>query len=104
MVIGLWSRGIFDFIITSTEFQKRGWPHWHMLLFLNLPWKLDDLTVNHAAIPDVIRFFENHISTDPEKTTNPRVQTHHHYSGRCFKGGKRKNICKYGFPKFPMSE
>lgn len=101
--VGLWSRGTCEAIITCTEFQKRGWAHWHILVFLDLPWELDKLHPDHEDLPEVLNFFDQHVVTDKTKTLNHQVQYHHHTRDRCFPG-RSKNVCKYGFPRFPFSK
>lgn len=90
-------------MITKTEFQKRGWPHWHMLIFLRLPWDINTLCPDSPYLNELLEFWDHHISTDHTQTTYHHVQTHSHVPERCF-SKKRKSICKYGFPKFPFSK
>lgn len=98
-----WQSGTFDYMVTSTEFQKRSWPHWHMVVRLNLPWNLEELYHGHPDVPAVLEFLSHHITTDSSLTDCPEVQRHSCRHGRCL-NKKYKNICKYGFPRFPCSE
>lgn len=93
--------GEFDIHITATEFQKRSWPHWHIMLRLNLPWNIENIEEGDSNIPAILEFFDNHISTDSTATAFPEVQRHD-CRPRCF-NGKNKKLCRYGFPQIPFS-
>lgn len=96
------SLGEFDTHITATEFQKRSWPHWHIMLRLNLPWDIENINQQDSNIADIIEFFDSYISTDSTKTTYSHVQLHG-CRPRCFTG-RNKKTCRYGFPKIPFSK
>ncbi|XP_064625952.1 uncharacterized protein LOC135486782 [Lineus longissimus] len=91
-----------------TEFQCRGSPHIHCLLWIENAPKLDE-----DSDELVCAFIDRYISTElPDEETDPvlhhiikQVQTHsRNHSKSCFKGsGSRQcRICRFLFPRPPM--
>ena len=86
------------------EFQMRGSPHAHCLI-----WIKNGPNVDSAPIPQLVNFFSKYISVsipDPEddKLLNnlvPHLQKHKH-SVTCKKN--KKDICRFHFPKPPSNE
>ena len=79
------------------EFQQRGSPHIHMLV-----WVEDAPTLETNSEEEIIRFVDQYLtcSTDNEKTANlVNLQSHKH-SRTCRKKGKP--ICRFGFPLPPL--
>ena len=83
-----------------TEFQHRGSPHIHMLI-----WIKDAPKYNESPIEDVISFIDKYVSCSedvPEDMKDlVKLQVHRH-SKTCRKKGKA--ICRFGFPQPPMSK
>ena len=86
-----------------TEFQQRGWPHIHMVVWIeNAPRYSED------PEDEVIEFIDKYISCEvpPESDTElheivTSVQTHSkNHTKSCRKGGK---VCRYNFPKPPSN-
>ena len=86
-----------------TEFQQRGWPHIHMVLWVeNAP------RYNEESEDEVIEFIDKYISCEvpPESDEElheivTSVQTHSkNHTKSCRKGGK---VCRYNFPKPPSN-
>ena len=86
-----------------TEFQQRGWPHIHMVVWVeNAPRYSDD------SEDEVIEFIDKYISCEvpPESDEElheivTSVQTHSkNHTKSCRKGGK---VCRYNFPKPPSN-
>ena len=79
------------------EFQQRGSPHIHMLVWVeNAP------TLESKSEEEIIEFVDQYLtcSTDNEKTANlVNLQSHKH-SRTCRKKGKP--ICRFGFPLPPL--
>ena len=79
------------------EFQQRGSPHIHMLVWVeNAP------TLETNSEDEIIQFVDQYLtcSTDDEKTANlVNLQSHKH-SRTCRKKGKP--ICRFGFPLPPL--
>ena len=78
------------------EFQHRGSPHIHMLVWLKDPPSLttsDDATIVH--------FIDSLITCQQTDDDITSLQSHKH-SVSCKKG--KKNICRFGFPKPPMAQ
>ena len=82
------------------EFQQRGSPHIHCLLWI------EDLPELENNAEDTVRFIDRHISTtkpcediDDEMSKLVANQMHRH-SHTCRKG--RKFQCRFGFPKPPV--
>jgi len=100
---GFWAKGEFDMCVTSTEFQKRMWPHWHSLFWLNLPWNWADIQRNSPELPEILEFLDAHICTDQQKTRFPEVQQHECRENRCKPQSKRFKLqCSAGFPREPI--
>ena len=86
-----------------TEFQQRGWPHIHMVVWVeNAPRYTED------PEDEVIEFIDKYISCEipPESDEQlheivTSVQTHtKNHTKSCRKGGK---VCRYNFPKPPSN-
>ena len=86
-----------------TEFQQRGWPHIHMVVWVeNAP------RYNEESEDEVIKFIDKYISckVPPESDEElheivTSVQTHSkNHTKSCRKGGK---VCRYNFPKPPSN-
>ena len=79
------------------EFQQRGSPHIHMLVWIeNAP------NLERSSREEIEQFVDNYLtcSTDNEETVNlVKLQTHKH-SRTCRKKGKP--ICRFGFPILPF--
>ena len=79
------------------EFQQRGSPHIHMLVWIeNAP------NLERSSREEIEQFVDNYLtcSTDNEETVNlVKLQTHKH-SRTCRKKGKP--ICRFGFPIPPF--
>ena len=82
--------------IWRLEFQVRGAPHAHVLLWLKEPLDLSSVqTKMHATIPpDYLPKLKNIVTKEYMHTCKPE---------RCF-GGKNSRSCKYGFPKPIINE
>lgn len=83
-----------------TEFQHRGSPHIHMLV-----WIKDAPVYGDDPVEDVIAFIDKYVSCSSDVPENVQsyinLQKHKH-SKTCRKKGKA--ICRFGFPHAPMSE
>ena len=81
------------------EFQQRGSPHIHMLVWIeNAP------TLEKNSEEEIVQFVDKHITCsvdDAESAHLVELQTHKH-SKTCRK--KRKAICRFGFPLRPLPE
>ena len=84
-----------------TEFQQRGWPHIHMVVWVqNAPRSSQD------PEDKVIEFIDKYIScvVPPESIQElivTSVQTHStNHTKSCRKGGK---VCRYNFPRPPSN-
>lgn len=94
-----WGVGKFDLCVTSTEFQLRGLPHWHLLVWLDMPWSLRDLNRSSPLIWELLKYYDDHISTDAS-VLDRSFQTHTHVPKRCFKKNRRR--CRFDFPRIPL--
>ena len=82
------------------EFQLRGSPHAHILLWL----EKDPTEVVGADMPDTVRLTDALISMNPEKLDCVKNQTHKH-TFTCYKRAKDENKkCRFGAPFWPMRE
>ena len=86
-----------------TEFQQRGWPHIHMVVWVqNAPRYSED------PEDEVIEFIDKYISCEVPPESDEQlheivtsVQTHtKNHTKSCRKGGK---VCRYNFPKPPSN-
>ena len=83
------------------EFQARGWPHWHGML-----WIEGAPIYGKSSIEEVVAFIDKHISAElPDPDEDPelydlvsKLQRHKH-TKTCTKGGKEE--CRFNFPKPP---
>ncbi|KAL3218396.1 hypothetical protein MRX96_050728 [Rhipicephalus microplus] len=79
-----------------TEFQHRGSPHAHLLLWLNLA---PNDEVQNNFIPKTMRMAEHLLSVDHDALERPRCQEHQH-THTCYKGGRKK--CRFHAPFWPI--
>lgn len=78
------------------EFQHRGSPHVHCILWLeNAPSYRQDST------DSIVKFIDNFITTDKDKSLYSKYQMHKH-THTCY--SKRSNKCRFGIPFPPMNE
>ena len=80
------------------EFQQRGSPHIHMLVWIeNAP------TLETNSEKEIVQFVDKYLTcnTDNEKTANLVGLQSHKHSRTCRKKGKP--ICRFGFPLPPLS-
>ena len=85
------------------EFQHRGSPHIHMLL-----WIEDAPQYGTHDDKDVISYIDKIIScrrtwNDEQVDQLIALQVHRH-TKTCKKQIKKKTVCRFGFPKYPMNE
>ena len=84
------------------EFQQRGSPHIHAML-----WIEDAPQIEQDSDDDVIKFIDNCISVDNNNSDNYhliKLQMHKH-SSTCKKKSKKKvGNCRFNFPKFPIKQ
>ena len=79
------------------EFQQRGSPHIHMLVWIeNVP------TLETNSEGEIVQFVDKYLTcnTDNEKTANLVGLQSHKHSKTCRKKGKP--ICRFGFPLPPL--
>ena len=79
------------------EFQQRGFPHIHMLVWIeNAP------TLETNSEREIVQFVDKYLTcnTDNEKTANLVGLQSHKHSRTCRKKGKPK--CRFGFPLPPL--
>ena len=90
--------GVIEDLWYRVEFQQRGSPHIHMVVWVN------DAPVHGRSRDSEIASFVARYVTCKKDTTIPDLinyQTHRHAS-TCKKKGK--NVCRFNFPLFPMPE
>ena len=80
----------------KVEFQMRGSPHIHMLLWIKDAPKLED-----GNEEDVVNFIDQHVTCARGEDDLIGRQDHAH-SRTCRKNGK--NVCRFNFPQPPLSE
>lgn len=88
--------GIIEDYFYRIEFQQRGSPHVHMLV-----WIKDAPTVQENTYEEVAEFVDKYITCDAQ-SADPHLinyQTHRH-ARTCMK--KNKPICRFNFPIPPM--
>lgn len=88
--------GIIEDYFYRIEFQQRGSPHVHMLV-----WIKDAPTVQKNTYEEVAEFVDKYITCDAQ-SADPHLinyQTHRH-ARTCMK--KNKPICRFNFPIAPM--
>jgi PIF1-like helicase/Helitron helicase-like domain at N-terminus len=71
-----------------TEFQKRGSPHWHLVLWLE----------NVSTADELFGYVSAHVPVEDHElaTIVRQCQRHQHRTDRCFRTGP---TCQYGFPR-----
>ena len=87
---------VTDFVI-GIEFQARGRPHAHTLL-----WVKDAPRLGHSDVTEVINFIDTYISysipeTDEELKELVQTLQQHTHSATC----RRRGTCRFNFPKPP---
>lgn len=84
------------------EFQQRGSPHAHILLWL----KDDPCEVVSENMPLTVRLVDSLSSVNDELLVNPRLQTHRH-TFTCYKKvvvDDENKQCRFGAPFWPIEE
>lgn len=84
------------------EFQQRGSPHDHILLFLKDAPILDP--DDQSSFSRVIEFADKFITCQFDDRNPYCKYTRHKHSDTCSKGQKNKQSCRFHFPKFVMPE
>lgn len=87
---------------TRTEFQLRGMPHWHLLVWLDVPWDTTKFSETSPELPEVIRFFDSFVCSDTSLLEYPAKQKHPCVKGQCDR--RNRKDCKYGYPRYPLPE
>lgn len=77
------------------EFQHRGSPHAHILLWL----EHDPQESMDENMPETLRLIDELCSVDSNQLTYPKCQTHKH-TFTCYKKNNKK--CRFGAPFWPM--
>ncbi|XP_069109182.1 uncharacterized protein [Argopecten irradians] len=80
------------------EFQNRGSPHVHMMI-----WTDDAPKYNIDSEQDIIQYVDNHVtcSLDVDDNVQEIIQMQvHKHSKTCKKGGR--SVCRFGFPLPPL--
>ncbi|XP_069110077.1 uncharacterized protein [Argopecten irradians] len=80
------------------EFQNRGSPHVHMMI-----WTDDAPKYNIDSEQDIIQYVDNHVtcSLDVDDNVQELIQMQvHKHSKTCKKGGR--SVCRFGFPLPPL--
>lgn len=90
-----------------TEFQDRGSPHVHMLIWLKDAPKYDKN--NQDSTKNCIEFIDKFIScSSSNEMVNPdflKYQYHKHsFTCRKYSNESKENECRFSFPQFPMRE
>ena len=82
------------------EFQMRGSPHAHMLIWVSPHVKLTEQTV-----PISIEYIDKIVNVDiPDKKTSAELAKKCHTHRHTKTGKKRNTFCRFNFPKFPTTE
>ncbi|CAK9832801.1 ATP-dependent DNA helicase pfh1, partial [Anthophora retusa] len=84
------------------EFQQRGSPHAHILLWL----ENDPRESISESMPETIQLVDELCSVDPNYLYNPKLQTHKH-TFTCYKKvvvDDEHKKCRFGAPFWPMVE
>ena len=84
----------------KVEFQMRGSPHIHMLIWVEDSPKLDDTEESQAA---VVAFIDRYITCHRNKKIEDLVDVQEHSHSRTCKK-KNKNECRFNFPQPPMQQ
>nr|XP_029725295.1 uncharacterized protein LOC115265171 [Aedes albopictus] len=82
------------------EFQQRGSPHDHILLWIDNAPKID--RDDSSTFDLVIQFADKHITCEFDEKNPFCNYLRHKHTSTCSKGKKNKNICRFNFPKFVM--
>ena len=90
---------ITDYVI-RIEFQARGSPHAHTLI-----WIKDAPKLGYAADDEVTSFIDKYVTCELPSTTDPNYEhvtklQRHSCSSKC----RRKNTCRFHFPRPPASK
>ncbi|OBZ83818.1 hypothetical protein A0J61_08134, partial [Choanephora cucurbitarum] len=97
------------------EFQHRGSPHAHMMLWLegapSINFETTDPVVKEANRRDVCAFVDTVMTSNahhPDFDDNFKElvvsRQHHHHTKTCFKKNKKIQSCRFAIPIFPMDE
>ena len=81
----------------KVEFQMRGSPHIHMLMWVEGAPNLDD-----DKEEDVIEFIDKYVTCEKDEDENLAGLQEHAHSRSCRKKGK--NICRFNFPQPPLQQ
>ncbi|KAL3257229.1 hypothetical protein MRX96_017076 [Rhipicephalus microplus] len=82
------------------EFQQRGSPHVHVILWLEEA-PDEELTGEEGAMPKTLEMVAHLLTLDTTLLRRPRTQTHQH-THTCYKRGRTK--CRFGAPFMPSDE
>ena len=91
---------LIDYFI-RVEFQHRGSPHVHCLLWLDNGPKIDNL----GNFEEIEEFIDKYITCDSEVDQikdNIKLQQHKHTKS-CRKKRNKINVCRFGIPFYPMN-
>nr|XP_029718435.1 uncharacterized protein LOC115261217 [Aedes albopictus] len=80
------------------EFQQRGSPHDHILLWVDNAPKLDP--DDSSTFDSVIQFADKHVTCEYDEKNPFCKYLRHKHTPTCSKGKKYKNVCRFNFPKF----
>ncbi|KAJ8050251.1 hypothetical protein HOLleu_03383 [Holothuria leucospilota] len=91
--------GMIEDYFYRVEFQKRGSPHIHMLI-----WVANAPRFHDSAHDDITAFIDKYVTcnntpTAPDMEQLLNYQNHRH-AQTCKKNNE--NICKFSFPMFPL--
>lgn len=82
------------------EFQHRGSPHCHTLLWLKDVPQVNEHIEDTTDLNVLIRVIDTLICTDSNKLCNTRPVQRHNHTHTCYK--KSNKACKFGIPYWPM--
>lgn len=101
--------GVIEHFVWRREYQTRGAPHWHTLL-----WVKDAPVLGKSSSEEVAKFIQDHITCEiPDKKTFPTLHAkvtkyqQHHCNNYCkrkktYKNGV-KTVCRFDFPRAARS-
>lgn len=82
------------------EFQQRGSPHDHILLWMENAPRIDP--DDPSTFDTVIEFADKFITCKYDESNPFCKYLRHKHTATCSKGKTNKNICRFNFPKFVM--
>ena len=86
---------VIDYFLVD-EFQQRGSPHTHCLI-----WSNNGPDFDTASDSELVSFIDQHISCSQHDMDESMLQVQsHRHTATCRMG--RRNKCRFGFPRFPM--